>query len=84
MMFDAEINKAVVVIIGLFVIFGIIVGAYAGSKAIEASWSASDNVVEQSDNSQLQQSYNVGKNMITTAEDLQDIKDAKDALEKSP
>ncbi|MCE9652664.1 MAG: hypothetical protein K8Q89_06370 [Nitrosarchaeum sp.] len=59
-------------------------GVYAGSKAVDATWSASDKIVEKSDNPQLQKSYNVGKNMITPAEDLQDIKDVKDILEKSP
>lgn len=60
------------------VIIGIITAIIAVpilGYATGAIWSATDQVVEMSDNQQLQNSYTVGKNTINTAEQINDVKD---------
>lgn len=56
-------------------IIGILIGVPIAAYAIGAVWSVGDQVVEMSDNTQLQQSYEVGKNVINTAEQIEDVKD---------
>lgn len=52
-----------------------ILGVIVLGIALNAIWGATDQIVDNSGNQQLQTSYNVGKNMINTAETVEDAKD---------
>ena len=60
------------------VIIGIITAIIAVpilGYATGAIWSTTDQIVDMSDNQQLQKSYQVGKTTIQTAETVEDVKD---------
>jgi uncharacterized membrane protein len=52
-----------------------ILGTIVLGIALTALWGATDQIVNNSSNQQLQTTYNVGKNMINTAETVEDAKD---------
>lgn len=52
-----------------------ILGAIVLGIALNAIWGATDQIVDNSGSPQLQNSYKVGKNMINTAETVEDVKD---------
>lgn len=58
------------IIIGAIVLFAIIIPV--GVYAINAAWTATDQVVVNSGSSELQKSYDVGKAGINTASDVED------------
>ena len=56
----------------IVVIIALLIGIPIGAIAINAVWSATDQIVDISNNSQLKTSYQTGKTMINTAEEVKD------------